>query len=74
MNANPLKKTLVKYFVSEDGTLSFGAIGIALIAPVAAAIMTKEMWPLSVDDLMKISATIPALMATLGWYRKIGKK
>lgn len=71
---NPIKKTLVKYFVSEDGTLSMGAIGISIAAPIAAAIMTKEMWPLSVDDVMKIATTLPALMAALGWYRKVGKK
>lgn len=70
---NALKKTFTKYFVSSDGTLSLGNIGIAFTALVIAAIMTKEMWPLSVDDVMKIGTALTGGMAATGLYRKIGK-
>jgi len=71
---DPIKATIKKYYVSDDGTVSMGAVGITLLAPFVVAVMAKEMWPLSVEDLIKIATTLPALMATLGWYRKVGKK
>jgi len=72
---NVLKNTLKKYFVSEDtNTISMGAVGITLLGVLISLIMMKEMWPLSVDDLMKIAVSVPALLATLGWYRRAGKK
>lgn len=69
-----IKKTLVKYFVSDDGSVSMGAVGIALLSPVVTVVMAKELWPLSVDDILKLSVSVPSTMAAIGWYRKVGKK
>lgn len=68
-----IKKTFVKYFVAEDKTLSLTALSASALTIIVTVIMVKELWPLSVDDVMKISGAITGGTMLLG-FRKAMKK
>jgi phosphate/sulfate permease len=71
---NPIKKTIVKYFISDDGTISFGAIGLSCGAVLATVTAAMKLWPLSPDEITTVAGIFGAGIAAVGGYRKIGKK
>jgi len=71
---NALKKTLAKYFISEDGTISVGAVGLALSTALIAAGNVVSLWPIDGADLITIGKWVAGGGAAIGIYRRVGKK
>lgn len=70
---NAIKKTLKKYFISNDGTISIGALGIACAAILITAGKIWELAPIDYKDLITIGTYFTSGGALVGIYRGIKK-
>jgi len=61
-----LGRTIEKYFLSKDGTISLTVVGVAIFLVAATIASIKELWPLEMADIMQIAKNIGVAAGAVG--------